>query len=151
MGGSGTRDEKQYTFTHFELFFLLQDRNFHDIHTLLFDGETGLKTKKAQQLIMDKYQIKLHADPGSKRNQAERGIRGTTLFLEKKLNKDRVSFVCFVCFVFVFCFLFFVFCVLFFCFLVFVFCFCFCFVELVVCRKKPNKWAITSKKDATMI
>ncbi len=36
---------------------------------------------------------KLHADPGSKRNQAERGIRGTTLFLEKKLNKNRVSFV----------------------------------------------------------
>jgi len=107
-------------------FFLLQDRNFHDIHTLLFDGETGLKTKKAQQLIMDKYQIKLHADPGSKRNQAERGIRGTTLFLEKNSIKTELVLFCFVCFCF--CFLFFVFCVLCFVFLFFGFRFLFLFL-----------------------
>ena len=47
-----------------------------DIRTLLFDGEAALNSKRAQKILLDKYQIKLHADPGSKRNQAERGIRG---------------------------------------------------------------------------
>ena len=69
---------------------------------------------------MDKYQIKLHADPGSKRNQAERGIRGTTLFLEK--NSIKTELVLFVLFVL---FLFFVFCVLCFVFLFFGFRFLF--------------------------
>lgn len=56
---------------------MVQDKHFVDISTLLFDGETGLKSKKAQHMVLDKYQIKLYADPGSKRNQAERYIKGT--------------------------------------------------------------------------
>lgn len=47
-----------------------------DIRTVLFDGESALKSKRAQKLILDKYNIVLHADPGVKRNQAEREIRG---------------------------------------------------------------------------
>lgn len=54
----------------------VQDKNFVDIRTVLFDGESALKSKRAQKLILDKYNIVLHADPGVKRNQAEREIRG---------------------------------------------------------------------------
>lgn len=43
--------------------------------TLLFDGEPGLRSKKAQQEIFEKFNIKIFADPFFKRNFAERAIR----------------------------------------------------------------------------
>jgi hypothetical protein len=46
------------------------------VRTLLFDGEPGLATAAAQQLVLKKYHIKLYADPKAKRNLAERAIRG---------------------------------------------------------------------------
>ena len=46
------------------------------MRTLLFDGEPGLATAAAQQLVLKKYHIKLYADPKAKRNLAERAIRG---------------------------------------------------------------------------
>ena len=63
-------------------YFFLQkkDKHFADVHTLLFDGEAALATKKARDLVMEKYHLKLYADPGAKRNMAERGIRGKKAF-----------------------------------------------------------------------
>ena len=78
--------------------FLQKDKNFVDTHTLLFDGESGLNSKKAKQLIMDKYQIKVYADPKVKRNTAERGIRGILfmLFIAIKKMKKMYDFI-FLC------------------------------------------------------
>jgi hypothetical protein len=42
---------------------------------LLFDGESGLRSKKAQNIISDKFNIKIHAEAFYKRNMAERAIR----------------------------------------------------------------------------
>jgi len=61
-------------------FFKKKDKHFADVHTLLFDGEAALATKKARDLVMEKYHLKLYADPGAKRNMAERGIRGKKAF-----------------------------------------------------------------------
>ena len=55
--------------------FLLQEKEFQLTRTLLFDGESGLRSKTAQQQIFDKYQIKVHAEPYFKRNLAERAIK----------------------------------------------------------------------------
>jgi hypothetical protein len=43
--------------------------------TLLFDGESGLRSKQAQSLIYKLYGIKIHAEPHFKRNMAERQIK----------------------------------------------------------------------------
>jgi len=59
----------------------LQDKYFRDVRTLLFDGEVALNTKKARQFVLSNYKIKLFADPGSKRNRAERHVRGTAVDL----------------------------------------------------------------------
>ncbi len=40
---------------------------------LLFDGESGLRSK-AQNIIADKFNIKVHAEAFYKRNMAERTI-----------------------------------------------------------------------------
>lgn len=56
--------------------FFLQTKPFNLVRTLLFDGEPGLATAAAQQLVLKKYHIKLYADPKAKRNLAERAIRG---------------------------------------------------------------------------
>jgi hypothetical protein len=42
---------------------------------LLFDGESGLRSKKVQNEMLQKYQLKIHAEPFFKRNMAERAIR----------------------------------------------------------------------------
>lgn len=59
----------------------LQDKYFRDVRTLLFDGEVALNTKKARQFVLSNFRIKLFADPGSKRNRAERHVRGTAVVL----------------------------------------------------------------------
>ena len=48
-------------------------------YVLLFDGESGLRSKKAQQIIYDKFKIKCHADPFFKRNMVERAIKEVKL------------------------------------------------------------------------
>lgn len=45
----------------------------------MFDGESGLRSKKIQKEIFDKYKIKVHAEPHYKRNMAERAIREVKL------------------------------------------------------------------------
>jgi|694.fasta_scaffold73994_3 hypothetical protein len=54
----------------------VQDHNFRHGRVLLFDGESGLKSKKAQQILYDKYKLVVHADSGVKRGMAERAIKG---------------------------------------------------------------------------
>jgi hypothetical protein len=49
-------------------------REFQKVRTLLFDGETALRSKAIQQDILNKLQIKIHAEPYWKRSMAERAI-----------------------------------------------------------------------------
>jgi len=53
----------------------LQDKHFQHTKKLLFDGETGLQSKKAQSTILKTTGITVYADPAFKRNLAERGVR----------------------------------------------------------------------------
>jgi len=57
-------------------FFIQWTKPFTTTRTLLFDGEPGLNTATARQAVHKKFNIKLHADPLSKRNMAECAIRG---------------------------------------------------------------------------
>lgn len=71
-------------------FFYAQDHNFRHARVLLFDGESGLKSKKAQQILYNKYKLVVHADSGVKRGMAERAIRGkseSVLGIFRKLRK----------------------------------------------------------------
>jgi hypothetical protein len=43
---------------------------------VLFDGEPGLANATARRQVQDTYNIRLYADPLSKRNLAERAVRG---------------------------------------------------------------------------
>ena len=54
---------------------MLQNKNFKLTTVLLFDGESGLRSKKTQSIIADKYNITVHAESFFKRNMAERAIR----------------------------------------------------------------------------
>jgi len=63
-----------------------------DVRTLLFDGESGLKSRRAKLLLLEKFNIILHADPGSKRNQAERMIRGIIIFFCNPNFKNKFIF-----------------------------------------------------------
>jgi len=54
---------------------MLKDKHFKRVKTVLFDGESGLRSKNAQNIINKKYGLKIHAEPMYKRNQAERCIR----------------------------------------------------------------------------
>ena len=49
-------------------------REFQKVKALLFDGETALRSKAIQQDILNKLQIKIHAEPYWKRSMAERAI-----------------------------------------------------------------------------
>lgn len=64
---------KKYFFKYSPEFF--QQKEFKLTRTLLFDGESGLKSKKAQQEIYAKFQIKVHAQPYFKRNTVERFVK----------------------------------------------------------------------------
>lgn len=41
----------------------------------MFDGESGLRSKKTQNEIYAQHRIKIHAEPFYKRNMAERAIK----------------------------------------------------------------------------
>jgi len=51
------------------------DRDFESTRTLLFDGESALRSRKAQNEIYDKLGITVRADAFFKRAIAERSIR----------------------------------------------------------------------------
>lgn len=55
--------------------FYFKEKEFKLCRTLLFDGESGLRSKKTQQEIFKKFQIKVYADPFYKRYFAERAVR----------------------------------------------------------------------------
>jgi len=54
---------------------MLKEKEFKRTKTLLFDGESGLRSQKVQNIIWQKHGLKIHAEPTYKRNQAERSIR----------------------------------------------------------------------------
>jgi hypothetical protein len=56
---------------------------------LLFDGESELRSKKAQNMIADKFNIKVHAEAFYKRNMAERAIREIKLRMAILLDLEK--------------------------------------------------------------
>jgi predicted acetyltransferase len=52
----------------------MQVREFQKVKTLLFDGESSLRSPALQKEIKNKLQIKIHAEPYWKRSLAERAI-----------------------------------------------------------------------------
>ena len=52
----------------------MQVREFQKIRTLLFDGESALRSPTVQRDILNKLKIKIHAEPFWKRSMAERAI-----------------------------------------------------------------------------
>ena len=52
----------------------MQVREFQKVRTLLFDGESALRSPAVQKEILSKLKIKIHAEPYWKRSMAERAI-----------------------------------------------------------------------------
>jgi hypothetical protein len=57
--------------------------------TLLFDGETALRSKKVQNEIFKKCNLKIHAEPYYKRNMAERAIKEIKLRMALLLDMEK--------------------------------------------------------------
>jgi hypothetical protein len=53
---------------------MMQVREFQKVRTLLFDGESALRSPAVQKEILNKLKIKIHAEPYWKRSMAERAI-----------------------------------------------------------------------------
>lgn len=70
----------------FNIFFLLQTREFKDMRTLLFDGESALRSQTVQRDIKNKLKVKIHAEPLWKRSMAERAIREIKLRMAVRLD-----------------------------------------------------------------
>jgi hypothetical protein len=58
---------------------LFQDKAFQLTTTVLFDGESGLRSAQAQKKIRDTYGLKIWAQAFFKRNMAERAIKEVKL------------------------------------------------------------------------
>jgi hypothetical protein len=58
--------------------------------TLLFDGESGLRSKNIQNEIFKKYKLKIHAEPYYKRNMAERSVKEIKLRMALLLNLEGI-------------------------------------------------------------
>ncbi len=70
-----------------------KEKEFKILKLLLFDGESGLRSKKVQKIILEKYNLKIHAEANYKRNQAERAIREIKLRMALFLNlKGNIKF-----------------------------------------------------------
>ena len=67
---------------------MLQNKNFKLTTVLLFDGESGLRSKKTQSIIADKYNITVHAESFFKRNMAERAIKEVKLRMAIQLDLE---------------------------------------------------------------
>jgi len=63
-----------------------KEKSFRYIHTLLFDGESGLRSKKIQNIILEKFNLTIHAESHYKRNLAERMVREIKLRTSILLN-----------------------------------------------------------------
>jgi len=57
-------------------FFYSMDQTLHNYTNTSIWWRTRFKYSTARQAVHKKFNIKLHADPLSKRNMAERAIRG---------------------------------------------------------------------------
>ena len=64
----------------------MQVREFQKIRTLLFDGESALRSPTAQRDILNKLKIKIHAEPFWKRSMAERAIGEIKIRMAIHLN-----------------------------------------------------------------
>ena len=53
----------------------MQVREFQKTRTLLFDGESALRSATVQRNILNTLNLKIHAEPFWKRSMAERSIR----------------------------------------------------------------------------
>ncbi len=71
-----------------------KEKEFKLINLLLFDGESGLRSKNVQNIIYDKYGLKIHAEAHYKRNQAERAIREIKLRMALLLDFKGKTCVC---------------------------------------------------------
>lgn len=71
---------------------MMKDKQFRLVKTLLFDGESGLKSKSAQKSILEKFQLKVHAEAGYKRTMVERTIREIKLRIALALEQNREPF-----------------------------------------------------------
>lgn len=87
---------------------MLKQKEFQNANTLLFDGESGLRGRRIQNIVQEKYGLKIHAEPHFKRSLAERAIKEiklrTSLLLEmegacvhvtKKNLKNKLPPFCF--------------------------------------------------------
>lgn len=61
--------------------------------TLLFDGESGLRSKKNQKQIYNEFKIKIHAEPFFKRNMAERAIKEIKLRMAILLDNEGIKLI----------------------------------------------------------
>jgi len=73
----------------------VQDREFRDTAFLLFDGESGLRSKDVQEKIYQKCNIIVYADPLWKRSLAERAIR--EIKLRMAIHLDFQGKICIYC------------------------------------------------------
>ena len=69
-----------------KFYFTVQDKNFKSTRRLLFDGESALKGKAAQNKIFEALNLKVDAQPYFKRSLAERGILELKLRMAIHLN-----------------------------------------------------------------
>jgi hypothetical protein len=60
--------------------------------TLLFDGETALRSKNVQNELFKKLNLKVHAEPYYKRNMAERAIKEIKLRIALLLDIEKKPF-----------------------------------------------------------
>jgi hypothetical protein len=74
---------------------VLQVREFQKTRTLLFDGESALRSASVQRNILNTVGIKVHAEPFWKRSMAERAIAEVKLrmaiHLDFKGNTPRLD------------------------------------------------------------
>jgi hypothetical protein len=70
------------------VFFISQNKDFKLTTVLLFDGESGLRSKKSRSIIADKYNITVHAEAFYKRNMAERAIKEIKLRMAIQLDLE---------------------------------------------------------------
>jgi len=69
-------------------FLFFQSRDFKATRTILFDGESGLRSKNVQKIIWDQFQIKIHAEPLFHRHMVERAIREIKLRMALLLDLE---------------------------------------------------------------
>lgn len=67
---------------------MLKLKEFQNAKMLLFDGESGLRGKRVQNILKEKYDLKIHAEPYFKRSMAERAIKEVKLRMALLLEME---------------------------------------------------------------